>query len=325
MKQRFSTFILAIIILGSFHIANAQIQGSDIILSINPQYPSANQNVKATVSSNIVNLNKSAISWFINGSKKDEGIGKKDFNFYTENTGSQTSVEVKVMTQDGTLLDKIIIINPAGIDLLWQSYDGYTPPFYKGRSLVSEEGQYKVVAIAQLTEKGKKVQNNSITYNWKQDDTSQPDFSGYGKSFYVFKNSYLDENNTIEVTASSIIGNTTGKANITLTPSNPKIIFYEKDPIFGIKYEKALSNGFNIKNDGGIIVTEPYFFSAKNLNKDLDFTWYINGNQTETQTVKNILSVKPENGQTGSAVIKVVINNALSFFQTLENSINVNF
>ncbi|MES2023455.1 MAG: hypothetical protein V4439_02115 [Patescibacteria group bacterium] len=317
--------LIVILFLGTFHLVGAQSQGTDISLDITPSFPSPNQNVSATVSTVSFDLNHSNITWLLNGTPSLEGIGKKEFSFSVGDAGSQTSVEVKILAPDGNLIDKVIVINPAGMDLLWEAYDSYAPPFYKGKKLVPSEGSFKVVAIPNLQSRGQRIPSSNLSYNWKQDNEAQQDLSGYGKDYYVFKNNYLDNDNTVEVTASSVAGNSVSTKSITLTPGNPKIVFYEKDPTTGIKWEKSLQNGFFIPQGGTSIVAMPYFFSPNDISSsDMTFDWSFNGSDINTPSTKNILSVKP--GTTaGQTAIKVNIKNATTYFQELEKELDVSF
>ena len=160
----------------------------------------------------------------------------------------------------------------------------------------------------------------------EKDDKVQSNSSGWGKSSFIFQNSYLDRDNTVEVAVSDIFGNTNASGRITLNTTNPKILFYKNDPRLGIKWETALSNGFMINKDGEILVVEPYFFSPKNINaSELTFDWSLNREKISTPSPKNILSIKPEAGQSGSATIKIDINNINTLFQSLSKQIQVSF
>jgi hypothetical protein len=71
---------------------------------------------------------------------------------------------------------------------------------------------------------------------------------------------------------------------------------------------------------------EPYFFSPKDItSSNLSFEWFLNGTKIETPEPKNVLSIKPEAGKSGSANIKVAINNVKTLFQSLEKKLSVNF
>lgn len=300
--------------------ANAQVQSGDIVLKLSPQYPKANEQVTATISSFATNLDNARISWTLDGQSVLSGMGKKDYSFNAGNTGFQKNLSVKIETLDGSAINKQITILPSDVDMLWEAYDTYAPPFYEGKTLASAEGSVKVVAIPS-------TQNLAgFSYDWKEDDKGKPDSSGYEKNFYVYQNSYLENENVIGVAVSDILGNGIGDGQITIIPGTPKIVFYEKDPNLGTRWEKALSDGYVINKNGDTVVAEPYFFSIGDLNSlGYNFTWSLNGEPVVIPGQQNTLSIKPENNKSGQALIKVVINNAKTLFQTLDKEINVNF
>jgi len=312
----FSTFLY---IFFAFSIY-AQVQSGDIAIDINPKYPKANEEVRASVSTFSTDLNKAKISWKLNGQLAIEAVGGKDFSFTTADQGLQTTLEVEIQTSDGSFVNKKIIITPTDIDLLWEAVDSYVPPFYKGKALNTKEGTIKVVALTDSRNSG------GLSYNWKLDDINKPDSSGYKKNYYIFKNSFLDKENAIEVTTSNLGDKNTGQGKILIKPVDPKIVFYKKDQILGSIYEKAIDNNFKINPNGEIFIVEPYFFSPKNLNSpDLEFKWSLGGIDTNTPSIKNEIGLKPEEGQTGESSIKIKINNIKKMFLSLEKEINVNF
>ena len=329
MKKWASALSIAIFSFGIFHFiptALAQVESTDATLILSPQYPSPNQNVTASITSNTFSLDTSDIAWFINGIKLAEGIGQKDYSFTTGQAGTQTSVEVKVTTQDGSMIDKVITINPVSVTMLWQADDSYVPPFYKGKSLVASEGSFRVVAMPNITIGGQEVDSHNLVYSWNLDNESQPDASGYGKNSFVFKNSYLDSSNTVSVTVSDTTGSVAGTGSITLQTGTPKIVFYEDDPTLGIQYQNALQNGFTLNPQGETLVAEPYFFSPADINSsDLSMNWSINGSPIGTPNQKNILSIKPDAGQSGQSAIDVAVKNIKTLFQNTDQVINVTF
>lgn len=317
-------FILIFTLFGFF--ANAQVRSTDIVLTLTPQFPNPNQNVDATLNSHTTNLDKANISWSVNGQDLNSGIGKKSFSFKVGAAGSSNVLSVTIDTIDGQSLLKTATLTPANVDMLWEAYDSYTPPFYKGKALVPNQGSFKVVAIPNLVNQSGKVNVNNLSYTWKKDGNPQPDSSGWGKNSFIFQNSYLDENNIIEVKASDISGGTTASGKTTLYTGSPKVVFYENDPSLGVKWNKALNDGFAIAPTGKTFIAEPYFFSPKNINSsELTFDWSLNGQKIETPSPKNVLSIKPDVGQSGSAIIKLSVNNINTLFQSVEKQFNVDF
>lgn len=306
--------------------AEAQIRDTDVVLSLTPEFPVPNQNVNAILSSHTVKLDKTNISWFVNGEELNRGIGKKSFSFRTGEAGSSTVLSVAIDTIDGQSISKKMTLTPGDLDMLWEAYDAYAPPFYKGKVLTPIQGTFKVVAMPNLTNQSGKVNINNLSYVWTKDGKIQSDSSGWGKSYFILQNSYLDEENTVKVTVSNISGEANTSGKIILKTTSPKILFYENDPALGVKLERALNDGFRIGSNGKTLAVEPYFFSPKDINsEDLVFDWFLNNEKIQTPSPKNTLSVKPDAGQSGNATIKVVINNINTLFQSLEKQISVSF
>ena len=329
MIKRYSIPIL-IFFLGIFALlgpsAHAQVRSTDIVLDISPEFPMPKQNVTATLGSYATNLDKAYISWSINSQEMNKGVGKKIFFFTMGDLGSSVNLTATINTIDGQSIQKTMTIASADVDMLWEAYDSYTPPFYKGKALAAKQGAFKVVAMPSLTNQSGKVNVGNLSYTWTKDGSVQSDSSGWGKNYFTFQNSYLDKENVIKVQVSDISGGANTSGTINLRTTAPKIVLYEDSPVFGIKWEKSLSDGLRIDPSGGVLVAEPYFFSPKNISSpDFVFDWFINEGKIQAPRPKNILSVKPEAGQSGNASIKVVVENIKTLFQEAEKSINVQF
>jgi len=306
-------------------IALAQVQNADIVLITSPQYPNPGQEVRATLNTRVTNLDKANISWSVNNQELARGIGMKSFSFKVGNAGIPTILSIIIDTFDGQSLTKSATITPAGVDILYEAYDSYVPPFYKGKALVPKQGTFKVVAIPNLINQTGKVNPLNLSYSWIKDGSIVSKSSGWGKNYFIFQNSYLDRENTIEVKVSDIAGGTNASKKINLSTVNPKIMFYKYDPLSSTERGPTLRNGLFINEEGSTIIAEPYFFSPKDLSSsDLIFDWYIGGEKIRTPDIKNILSIKPQ-GDYGSSAIKLIINNKKTLLQRMEKQINVSF
>jgi len=326
MQRKYLISILIIILGFVGFFAHAQVRDTDIVLTVTPEYPSPNQNVTAYLSSYTINLDKANISWSVNNQEMSVGVGKKSFSFKVGNLGADSDLSVTIDTIDGQNISKKLTLTPAGVDMLWEAYDAYTPPFYKGKALTPSQGQFKVVAMPSLVNQTGKVNINNLSYAWTEDGDPQPDSSGWSKNYFIFQNSYLDRGNVVDVKVSDISGSTNASGTINLNTTNPKILFYKNDPELGTKWETALTDGYTISPKGDTLTIEPYFFSPKNINSSiLTFDWSLNGEKIDTPNPKNVLSIKPDAGQTGSATIKVDINNTNTLFQEAVKQISVNF
>ncbi len=325
-------FILLFVFIFCFTFFNftketkAQLRDGDVNMSVFPNLPQKNQDIKATLQSFVFDLNKSSILWTVNGEEKLFGIGKKEFSFNTGEMPNGLTIQAQIGTAEGQSITKTLFISPSELDIIWEAYDTYKPPFYKGKAFVSKEGSFKVVAMPNIKTAGRSTSPKNLSYSWKKDGVNQGSLSGWGKSSFVFKNTYLDQSNRIDVAVSNLTGETRGTRSITLSPSNPKILFYENDPVLGVKYENTIKNNTLISKNGIIIKAEPYFFSPKNINEpELDFAWFVNNQRIETPANKSILSLKPAEGTSGTSNLKLEIENSGTLFQKINKSLSLNF
>ncbi len=320
LKRSFIALLVVFCVFFAFR-ASAEIGSGDIVLTVNPSYPKANQSVTATLSSFSTDLNAARITWTIDGEEMLSGVGKKTFSFNVGATGFATNLEAKIETLSGSVISKKSSILPTDIDMLWEAYDTYSPPFYKGKTLAPAEGMIKVVAFPN-------AQNIAgFNYKWKLDGTMKTEASGYEKNYYIYKNSYLEDKNIITTNVSDLFGNGIGLGSITITPvTEPKVLFYRKDQKIGVNWDSALMDNFSINPAGDTIVAEPYFIFPRDLgSKNISFKWLLNGEDTPLQNPINNLSVKLVSGKSGTANIKVIINNTKTLFESVTKELNVGF
>lgn len=306
--------------------ASAQVRDADLVLNINPEFPTPNQNVTATLTSYVIDIDKAFITWSVNNEKLSAGVGKNLFTFSMNNGESQIELTATINTVEGQSIIKSRTISSANIDMLWQAVNAYTPPFYKGKALVPSEGTFKVVAIPNISTQNTYSNLNNYSFSWEKDGALQPSFSGWGRNSFTFKNSYLDAINKVTVNVADVTGKMSTKNKITLNTSKPKIIFYEKNPLFGVRTEESLTNGLTVGKNGITIVAVPYFIAPDNLNsKELQYKWYVADSEIATPNPKNEISVKPDSNSSGATNIKLSIENIRALFLNTEKQINVNY
>ncbi len=300
---------------------HAELSQTDVSVESIPDVPGPYESVTLNLISYATDLNRLQITWFENGVSKLSGVGKKQYSFQTKGVGEVTTIEARI-TADGSILSKRFVIKPAGVDMLWEATDTYIPSFYRGKALPSSEGVIKIVALPHFKNGSGETASDSVVYNWKRNYNSVTDSSGYGKNVFIFKQSYLNPVEQIGLTA---IDNGTGssvKKNVFVKTYTPKILFYEKDPLLGIKYEKAF-NEIDVADAEKTIIAEPYFFSPGNIfSSDLDFIWKINGSVIIPPDIRNILTVK--SGGVGESNVTLEIKNQKKIFVDTKNSLKIN-
>jgi len=308
-------FVLGIINIPNFSFAEMQIevQEGEIRVETNPSNPQPYKDVTINISSYATDLNKAVITWQIGPKIVLSGVGKTSYSFKTEGSDSTTVINITISPSGSVnTINKKIAITPSEIEIMWESVDGYTPPFYRGKSLPISGGLIKAVAIPNTNTI--KSGNGSLTYTWKNNEGVVLDASGYNKNSYSFKNSMFDINNKVSVVASSINGSYAAEKTIQIPVYKPKIVFYKKSPTEGILYDNALSENQIMTDDEITIISEPYYLSLKGNEKDLIYSWQINGEGIQTPSQKTELTVRPAS-RGGYATINLIIENINELFQ----------
>ncbi len=315
-------FFFGIVILSLYtypYLALAQLVQSDIAIETVPDVPEPYKSVTIKLVSYAIDLNNATITWIVNGSSALAGVGAKQFSLDAPGPGASKTVVAKIVFGSSSL-SKQIIIKPSQVDLLWQAIDSTVPPFYRGKSLPGSEGIIKIVAMPVFSTS---TQQSGVIYNWKKNFNSLQDASGYNKNSINIKLNYLNPIEQFSVVATNTTTGSVAKKTINLKPYTPKILFYEKDPLLGIKYEKTLENGFLIDSGEKTIVAEPFFFSPGNkLSRDLQYTWKINNSVIPVPETKNILTIK--SGGVGVSDISLEIKNISKLFQASKEIIKIN-
>lgn len=297
------------------------VQESDINVETYPENPEPYQDVTIKLISYSIDLNKAKIDWLNSGKIVLTGIGKTSYSFKALGPNSAIIFSIKI-TPAGSLssVTKQVSIKTSEMDILWEAVDGYTPPFYKGKSFVSAEGTIKVVAIPNTNTI--KTGKGNIVYKWQLGDNTVGNASGYNKDSYTFTNSILNDEESVTASASSVDGQYSAQKTIGVPIIPAKIIFYKKSPTEGTLYNRALINNTFIQEDEFTVVAEPYFLSLKNNESLFEYRWKINGADITTPSKKTELTIRPAD-RGGYATIGVIMENVNSFMQKVTGQLKI--
>jgi hypothetical protein len=295
--------------------------GSDSLeISAFPQFPAPGQSVTVTVSDTLADLNRTDLSWSLDGKSVTEGVGMTTFTFTAGSLGKTQKVTVNGVENDGTSITQSISVMPASIDLIWQAHS-YTPPFYKGKALFPYEGDVTVAAIPNFGP----ATASEYVYTWQVNGANDPADSGYQKNSIVVSGDILENPIDISVTVTSFDGKVSGTGETTITPTAPQSVLYENSPLYGIIFNRSLSNGFTLTNNEVSLITEPFFFSTDdNGNPDVGYEWDLNNNPISTNTGENALTLRTPSGSSGVSelAIKTVSPDRVSQSTDVSTTIN---
>ncbi len=301
-----------------------QLTSQDVEVIITPEVPGAFTEVSMKVQSYITDVNRAVIIWKKNGETELSGTGQLRYSFTTGDIGEKITISLEMLLISGESFQKQFIFNPAEVNLIWEGADGYTPPFYRGRVLPTSEGVVRVYAIPQLNTGTSLANANNYVYKWKRNDKVIEGSSGFGKNSFLFRQDYMNTQEKVEVIGQENGTGATVNGELNISIFQPKILFYERDPLYGINWAKELGRSFEVTSSEKTLIAIPYFFSPRNpLDPSLNYTWDINGGEVPTPVTKNVLTLK-RGEQTGVANIELTIENIEKLFLDATKSLSVN-
>lgn len=320
----FKIFIFGMIVFPLVSSADPQIlvQEEEIGFEIIPENPEPYDEVTINLNSYATDLDKAIISWQNSAGFVQSGIGKKSITFQAPGPDSLTYFDITISpVGQTTTIRKRIVINPSDIDLMWESVDALTPPFYKGKALPTIGGVLKVVAVPNSNTITSGI--GSIDYTWKNNNDTIEEVSGYNRNSYIFKNSLFDKTSNIEVQASSVSGNYNASKKIEISTFNPVLNFYKKSPTDGILFNIATNNDYIMTEDQATFVAYPYYLATKGNEGFFDYKWIINDEEITTPNKKSEITIRPTS-RDGYIDIGLTIENMQELFQKVTNNFIIN-
>jgi len=303
------------------HAQTVDITPNDIDLETNPEVPEPNQQVTATLTSYVINLNNYQISWFVDRTLQRTDVGIKSFTFTTGNQGTTTQLEAQINI-DGQIVSKVLQISPTNVDILWEA-NTYVPPFYKGKKLASREAQITVTAIPQFSNPTQDSIRTGVYY-WNRNFNPITDMSGYGKQSFTFDNSPIKSTETISVIVKNRTETEVAQRDIDLPFRDPFFVYYPKNGS-RVKWTNGSRGGFVSDEQLFELVVSPYYLLVDNIN-NVPFSW-----STSTGSQLSILNpLRPNEmnfqieGQRGASVrINTTTEHTQKLLQTGSGTIEI--
>lgn len=221
------------------------------------------------------------------------------------------------------LLSILFIALPAisqaqSVDLLWQG-NTYTPPFYKGRALWSNQSGITLVAIPNGL-----GNPSALNYKWTRNGTVLGSVSGQGKNVLRYTDSILGRPQTFKVEIISVDKGVMAQASVSLAPTRPSLAVYENHPLYGFLFNKEVSGTHSL---GGYEVTFaafPLFFSSKHRHDGTTgYQWSTNAGG-EAQNSNAVTYRTPEE-TSGTARVTIKAMNPTLVMQEASKTFSIQF
>jgi hypothetical protein len=260
-----------------------------------PPTPGPDQDVTVTVQSYAVDLNTAQLIWYVDKEPIKQGVAEKTITIHTGDLGEQTTVDLVIIPIYGEKINKQIIIEPSEVDLLWEA-DTYTPPFYKGKALPTFKSMVKVTAIPRKNAYSSRPE--SFYYKWTY-NRIQGVGEALGMSSTIIRSGWSDSSVPVTVNVSMLNSEWKGSETVNIPGYNPKIVFYEQQPLLGTLFNRGLTSTHTATGNTFSLRAVPYYFSTDNyINKDLVYTWIVKNQVVPTSAEPtNIELVKAGTGK----------------------------
>lgn len=326
--------IFTIFSINTDKVAYAQLQMTEYIqkpisldifnVEMNPENPVPGSNISFTAKSFDIDINRSEVSWYVDKKLEYNGTGKISFSTVAPNIGQKKEVTVTVRSSDGKSGSKTIILQPADLSIAWEA-SGYVPPFYKGKAHYSHQSDIRFVALPDFYNGNSRIDPKNLIYKWKRDSKVLGQYSGFGKQYIDLTGNVSASTMEVNVEVSSLDGKIKAERTITIDSQNPEIVFYERDPLYGILYNKSTGSSFDLKNKEMVVTSIPYYFNTKKIeNKDIVYDWGINNKNDETLNSPYI-TLRSNGDKEGTTMISLQIRNVKDILQGASENLRVSF
>lgn len=283
----FARFVLGIFLLMPLSVFALSIPtlAPSLAISASPSSPAAGDTVTLRAE-NLPSPGATTFLWRVNGAVVDQGVGVSAITITAGVVGSETRISV-IASQGGSVLGEVsFVLRPAEVDIVWEG-DTYTPPFFEGLPLPNPSSTLTLLAIPSIVENGVRVSANNLVYTWYVNGGAVPVASGFGRQSVVVRSPQFSNPFSVGVMVETLSGAVSASKAISITPVDPVVVVYEKAPLLGVRFERAINDSFALPSDEVTFIAFPLYVGNPTSPS---YEWRLNG------------SVVPGNGGTGREI-----------------------
>jgi len=293
----------------------------ELFLVVNPKSPKPGSLAVVEVRAPSLNIGSAEIEWLENGKLVDGGIGKTTHPFTSGLAGSVITFTVRVKTATGAVKEKSVTVQPASVDLVWEA-SSTIPPFYKGKALYPLFGKLSIIALPEILDQdGRRIPDSNLVYTWTKGNEVQGNLSGYGRNIFKLASPELRFPFTVGVTIELTDGTVVASETITVNTSEPKVLVYENNPLYGVLFNRELGENVSLAGQEVVFEVYPFFFNTNDRSR-LSYVWYVNGEEAPDFKGPRI-TLRKVGDESGTAKVSVQIVNTNLFTENITRSISV--
>ena len=118
-----------------------------------------------------------------------------------------------------------------------------------------------------------------------------------------------------------------GRGRIVIPAAEPFTVFYEQDPLRGMRFERALGCTYALRNEEVTIVAEPFYFSVdRRASPSLTYAWRLDGSSLQNPGLdESSLTLRQITAGEGEASLSLSIQNVAQILQGARGALRIQF
>ena len=285
-----------------------------------PAVPAPGQAVTLTAA-NVNNKNSTTFIWTVDGRVVEQGLGLDQITLRSGTIGSRTSVSVTVRNGSETVGTKTYTLVPGELDIVWEA-NTYTPPFYIGRPVPTGDSLITIATIPSAIVNGTRLNASSLSYQWYINNSQTPYQTGYGLSSISITPPLFDSAFSVRVVASTPDGSFSLQGTEIIVPQTPETLLYQKHPLLGVLFNRALSTGFLLPDEEVTLRLFPLFLSGVG---NAVYSWKVNNDSVDTSDAPRELTLRKTGSGVGFARVSAMFEVENSLYERAEQNVEITF
>ena len=292
--------------------------GPTFQIELSEPYPEPYQTINARINDYSLPGSTNNITWKMNNIVKEAEKNKREINVPVGEVGEVTKIEAIISASGGNVYLAEVAVSPAYIDIIVEPQTR-TPSFYAGRALPSAGSNINFTAVTSHDKLG----SSNLVYTWTVNDV----VLGGGPQLGKVKNSYYthmyEKSIKLTLKIENNKGLILGEKNISFLLQDPKLLFYELDPLIGQK-TKPIMNDLVVTGNSVALKAEPYYLDLQTYNAPGLIEWKI-GKEKVENFEDNPYELILNKAGSGKEKVNFHVRNTIDILQGTEGFINISY
>lgn len=281
-------------------------------LRVIPNNPGPDETVTIRAENVFGSLGSKTFVWRVNGVAIDQGFGRDTITTTLGGIGSATVISVSIIENGVLAGEKSITLRPASLDIVWEG-NTYRPPLYIGRPLPTGSSVTTLHAVPNMNQNGARVSSANLIYTWYINSSQTPYRKGFGLDTVLATSPQFENEFTVSVIAETRDGTQHAQKEVSIRPRRPEIVIYERPPLLGMRFDRAIADTVELFGDEMTFVAFPLFVNSLS---EPEYVWKVDGAPVEeTGRTEREVTLRKSGEGGGRFSIEFSLENAAALFE----------